>query len=67
MYIAGEEDYVTAEELSRTDLTVEEESITLFELEWIWAHNDAVDTVAGENEAMYYLHINFLAQVQQDR
>lgn len=67
VYIAGEDGYVSVEELCRTDLTVEEESITLFELEWIWAHNDAVDTVAGENEAMYFLHINFLAQVQQDR
>ena len=39
----------------------------LFELEWIWAHNDPVDTVAGENEAMYYLHIDFLAEVWQER
>ena len=67
VYIAGEEGYVTVEELCMEDLSVEEESITLFELEWIWAHNDAVDTVAGENEAMYYLHIDFLAEVWQER
>ena len=67
VYIAGEEGYVTVEELCMEDLSVEEESITLFELEWIWAHNDPVDTVAGENEAMYYLHIDFLAEVWQER
>lgn len=67
VYIAGEDGYVTAEELCQEDLTVEEESITLFELEWVWAHNDAVDTVAGENEAIYYLHIDFLAEVWQER
>ena len=67
VYIAGEENYVTVEELCLEDLSVEEESITLFELEWVWAHNDAVDTVAGENEAMYYLHIDFLAEVWQER
>ena len=67
VYIAGEEGYVTVEELCLEDLSVEEESITLFELEWIWAHNDPVDTVAGENEAMYYLHIDFLAEVWQER
>ena len=67
VYIAGEENYVTVEELCLEDLSVEEESITLFELEWIWAHNDPVDTVAGENEAMYYLHIDFLAEVWQER
>ena len=67
VYIAGEEGYVTVEELCLEDLSVEEESITLFELEWVWAHNDAVDTVAGENEAMYYLHIDFLAEVWQER
>lgn len=67
VYIAGEEGYVTVEELCLEDLSVEEESITLFELEWVWAHNDAVDTFAGENEAMYYLHIDFLAEVWQER
>lgn len=67
VYIAGEEGYVTVEELCLEDLSVEEESITLFELEWIWAHNDPVDTFAGENEAMYYLHIDFLAEVWQER
>ena len=67
VYIAGEENYVTVEELCLEDLSVEEESITLFELEWIWAHNDPVDTFAGENEAMYYLHIDFLAEVWQER
>ena len=67
VYIAGEEGYVTVEELCMEDLSVEEESITLFELEWIWAHNDPVDTFAGENEAMYYLHIDFLAEVWQER
>ena len=67
VYIAGEEGYVTVEELCLEDLSVEEESITLFELEWVWAHNDPVDTFAGENEAMYYLHIDFLAEVWQER
>lgn len=63
-YIAGNSGYVRAEELSREALTIEAESSTVFELEWYWRDNDAADTVAGENEAVYRLKISLSAQVK---
>ena len=64
VYLAGAEDaYVSVSELGRSDMTIEPESASLFELEWYWAHNDPIDTTAGENDADYTLYIRFDASV----
>ena len=52
-----------AEELGREALTIEPESSTVFELEWYWRDNDAADTAAGENGAVYRLKISLSAHV----
>ena len=62
-YIAGHADYTDVESVSVHEMTIEEHSSTIFELEWYWQHNDEVDTAAGENEATYTLHISFLAML----
>ena len=62
-YIAGASGYVRAEELGREALTIEPESSTVFELEWYWRDNDAADTAAGENGAVYRLKISLSAHV----
>lgn len=62
-YLPGAETYVPAEELGLGDLTIEALSSSLFELEWYWQDNDAVDTVAGENAALYTLTISLRAEV----
>ena len=65
-YIVGADgNYVGVEPLSvgAGGLTIEANSDSVFELEWKWAHNDAVDTVAGENGATYTLNIGFSAYV----
>ena len=64
-YISGTEGYVTPEQLSMEGLTIEARSSSVFELEWTWKDNDAADTQAGENEAVYTLSISFSAQVEQ--
>lgn len=64
-YISDENNFVTAEQLSQQNLTIEANSSTTFELEWQWQHNDATDTVAGENSATYSLHIAFTAWVKR--
>ena len=51
-------------ELGLRGMTIEAESTTLFEIEWYWKDNDAVDTAAGENEAQYTLQIEFVAAVR---
>ena len=62
----GEEgaDKVSPEELSTYGMTIQEESDSLFVLEWEWRHNDEVDTEAGINQASYTLNIEFTAWVQ---
>lgn len=65
-YIVGADgNYVGVEPLSvgAGGLTIEANSDSVFELEWKWAHNDAVDTAAGENGATYTLNIGFSAYV----
>ena len=62
-YVSGEEGYVSYSELGVYELTIEGNSSSLFELEWYWRDNDPVDTAAGENEAIYRLHIDLLAQL----
>ena len=64
-YIAGYDDYVPLEELNLKELTQQARSTSVFELEWMWQHNDSVDTIAGENsdKAVYKLFIQFLAEV----
>ena len=64
-YISDENNFVTAEQLSQQTLSIEANSSTIFELEWQWQHNDATDTVAGENSATYSLHIAFTAWVKR--
>lgn len=63
-YIAGAQGYVGAEELSVSGLTIEAASSSVFEIEWLWQHNDAADTAAGENGAVYTLYIEFTAAVR---
>ncbi len=62
-YVSGTEGYVAVEELGLGSLTIEAKSSTVFELEWYWEDNDAVDTAAGENNAVYTLNITLLSQI----
>lgn len=62
---AGDGGWVELEDLSVSDMTIEESSSTIFEIEWYWRHNDPVDTEAGENAATYTLHIALSAAVRQ--
>lgn len=64
VYVAGEDGYVELQALSCKDLTIENNSRSLFELEWYWRDNDFADTAAGVNSATYVLHINFTAQAK---
>lgn len=64
-YIAGSEGYVTPEQLSSSEMTIEAGSATVFELEWLWRDNDVIDTVAGQNQAQYTLSIDLTAAVLQ--
>lgn len=61
---AGEEGYLRPNELGVTGLTIEARSAALFELEWFWRHNDAVDTAAGESGGTYTFSITLTAQVK---
>lgn len=61
----GEGQYVGAGEIPSADLTIEPLSTALFELEWIWIHNDEADTEAGENQAQYALTITLTARVSE--
>lgn len=63
-YIAGVPESVAAEGLSCENLTIEGNSSTVFEIEWYWRHNDAVDTAAGTNSAQYTLNIRLVAWVK---
>lgn len=63
MYIAGHDTHVGTEDICVYDMTIEPNSTTVFELEWLWKDNDEVDTEAGQNEATYVLHIAFSAYV----
>ena len=65
-YIRGEEGYIGPEDLSFADFTIEAQSESLFEVEWYWRDNDPVDTVAGENGAIYRLLIDFAAEVEEE-
>lgn len=65
-YIRGEEGYIGPEDLSFADFTIEAQSESLFEVEWYWRDNDPVDTVAGENSAIYRLLIEFNAEVEDE-
>ena len=64
-YIAGRESFVGVQGLGIEQLTIEAESSTVFELEWMWRHNDEKDTAAGENSAFYTLLIHLTAQVSE--
>ncbi len=63
VYIAGHDTHVGTEDICVYDMTIEPNSTTVFELEWLWKDNDEVDTEAGQNEATYVLHIAFSAYV----
>ena len=65
--LAGEDQKVAADEISLGDLTIEANSDSLFTLEWEWRHNDAVDTIAGENEAVYTLYIEFIGVIAPEQ
>ena len=62
VYIGGE-NYKSAAALGLSDMTIEEFSSSVFELEWYWRDNDGADTAAGENGAVYILFIDFSAAV----
>lgn len=63
VYIAEKENYIDVNKLNVTDLTIESKSSTILELEWFWKDNDDIDTIAGNNKAMYSLTISFSAYV----
>ena len=63
VYVSGAEGHLSPGELGVTEMTIEARSTTVFEIEWYWAHNDEVDTAAGEAAADYTLHIAFSAYV----
>lgn len=63
LYISGGEEWHAADELGKDGLTIEAKSSTVFELQWRWNDKDENDTAAGENEAIYRLHISLSAQV----
>lgn len=60
-YVAGHETWESIDNLSVNGLQIQEKSKALFELEWRWEHNDEVDTIAGENSAIYKLLIELSA------
>ena len=62
--LAGGDEKVPATQLTTEEMTIEAESDSIFILEWEWRHNDAVDTIAGENGAVYTLYIDCEAWVQ---
>ncbi len=56
---------VSADDLHIDQLIIADGSSSVFELEWEWLHNDAVDTFAGENNAIYTLTITITATTQE--
>ena len=64
-YLTNSQAYVSAEDLSIEELTVQSQSSTVFELEWYWQDNDAIDTAAGEDSALYMLTITLTAQISE--
>lgn len=66
-YIAGGSEALTVQQLSQftQQMTIEANSNSMFVLEWEWLHNDETDTIAGESQATYTLHIAFSAFVGQ--
>ena len=64
-YVSGTDGYVHVGELGVGSLTIEQNSASVFELEWKWFDNDETDTAAGENNAVYTLNISLLAQADE--
>lgn len=62
-YLGETGEYVPLGELDMTDLTIEAESSSVFEIEWLWSHSDAVDTSAGLSQAQYRMRISLTAWV----
>ncbi|MCD8372356.1 MAG: hypothetical protein LUD27_03540 [Clostridia bacterium] len=61
-YVCGDEDtYVSIADLKVEDRVVRRGRTDVYTLYWTWAHNDAVDTVAGINSASYTLTMNVTA------
>lgn len=65
-HVAGHADYVSAAELGVSGLTLSSGSSAKFELQWLWRHDDAADTSAGENGATYTLVIDMSAEIVLD-
>ena len=65
--LAGGDEKVPATQLTTEEMTIEAESDSIFILEWEWRHNDAVDTIAGENEAVYTLYIEFTGVIAPEQ
>lgn len=65
--LAGGDEKVPATQLTTEEMTIEAESDSIFILEWEWRHNDAVDTIAGENEAVYTLYIEFIGVIAPEQ
>ena len=66
-YISGRDEYTDCDGLGIEKLSIEANSSTVFELEWYWKDNDQVDTVAGEQSAIYVLTISLSAYVEGSR
>lgn len=61
--ISGGEDYVSVEELSCADMTIQSGNTSRFELQWRWVDDDENDSNAGANSAQYTLTITLTARV----
>jgi len=65
VYIAGnEEEWVTAEELTKKAVKVAKNSTNIFTLEWKWLDNDVEDTYVGmQDYAEYMLKVSIKANI----
>ncbi len=65
VYVLGTENgYLGVEDLHLEDVTIESKSSAIYTLEWKWLDDDAVDTIAGMEDATYTLHITLNAHIQ---
>lgn len=65
VYIRGnKEEYVSIEDLSIEDITVMEDSVNVFVLEWYWEDDDQNDTYTGSLESDQYYTLKL--QIQAD-
>ena len=55
IYIRGNEnEYVSINNLETKDVSVMNNSLNTYTLEWYWEDNDELDTIVGTNDDGYY-------------